>query len=88
MNKPVIGALILAAGQGRRFGRDKRFLAVGEGKTLLDTVVERSVDALTHCVVVVDDRQTQTRYAAEGIPAVICDEACLGMGHSLARGAR
>ncbi|WP_263140495.1 nucleotidyltransferase family protein [Pseudomonas sp. RIT-PI-AD] len=82
-------ALILAAGRGRRFGRDKRLARLPDGTPLLAASLAQARRCFAEVAVVLredDDAQ------ALGIPAEVrvirCAEADLGMGHSLAAGAR
>ena len=86
-----IGALVLAGGQGRRFGRDKRVAEMPSGQTLLEATLGKIIPAFEETLVVLrpgDD-------ALAGILAqkfttltiTIAKNAALGMGHSLAHGA-
>ncbi|MEO4045638.1 nucleotidyltransferase family protein [Pseudomonas sp. CAU 1711] len=82
-------ALVLAAGAGRRFGSDKRLARLADGRGLLAASVERAQALFGEVWVVLreeDDPQ------ALGLPPAVrpirCADAALGMGHSLAAGAR
>jgi molybdenum cofactor cytidylyltransferase len=81
-------ALVLAAGQGSRFGADKRRAALGDGRSLLQHSVERALAAFDEVRVVL---RAGERGEDLGLPAgcriVHSLEAGLGMGHSLAAGA-
>lgn len=81
-------ALVLAAGQGSRFGADKRRAMLGDGHSLLQHSVERALAAFDEVRVILRDGE---RADALGLPAacriVPSPEAGLGMGHSLAAGA-
>ncbi|MDH0646947.1 nucleotidyltransferase family protein [Pseudomonas sp. GD03858] len=81
-------ALMLAAGQGSRFGADKRRALLGDGRSLLQHSVERALAAFDEVRVVLREGE---RGADLGLPAA-CRvihglDAGLGMGHSLAAGA-
>lgn len=79
--------LVLAAGQGRRFGSDKRLARLADGTTLLAASVARAREAFAEVRVVVRAGDTP---ASLGLPAqqrlVHSLDASLGMGHSLAAG--
>ena len=86
------GALILAAGFGRRFGSDKRRYRLPHGRTLLEATIERYALVYSDLCVVLrpDDEELETGVRA--LPAspriAHAAEAALGMGHSLAAGIR
>ncbi|ASA31823.1 NTP transferase domain-containing protein [Pseudomonas aeruginosa] len=79
--------LVLAAGQGRRFGSDKRLARLADGTTLLAASVARAREAFAEVRVVVRAGETP---ASLGLPAqqrlVHSLDASSGMGHSLAAG--
>lgn len=79
--------LVLAAGQGRRFGSDKRLARLADGTTLLAASVARAREAFAEVRVVVRAGDTP---ASLGLPAqqrlVHSLDASSGMGHSLAAG--
>ncbi|WP_194792396.1 nucleotidyltransferase family protein [Pseudomonas sp. UFMG81] len=84
----TVVALVLAAGQGSRFGADKRRALLGDGRSLLQHSVE-------HALAVFDEVRVVAR-AGEDADALGLPGACrivpsldagLGMGHSLAAGA-
>jgi len=81
--------LLLAAGQARRFGADKR-LARLDGEPLLLIAARRLQAALADTLVVLgpDDAEHEALLAVEGIASTRCPDAALGMGHSLAHGVR
>ena len=86
------GAILLAAGYGRRFGSDKRRHHITGGTTLLTASVRLYAAAFPRLIVVLrpEDRdlaETVTRETGS-IEVVPCPEARHGMGHSLACGAR
>lgn len=83
----VVG-LVLAAGQARRFGADKRQAVLSGGETLLDAVLRTQRAALRTVLVVTpleDDFADQVcrRHQAIRVP---CARATDGMGRSLATG--
>lgn len=81
-------ALVLAAGQGARFGADKRRALLADGRSLLQHSVERALAAFDEVRVVL---RAGERAEDLGLPpacrVVHSPEAGLGMGHSLAAGA-
>jgi len=84
----TVVALVLAAGQGSRFGADKRRAVLGDGRTLLQHSVERALAAFDEVRVVL---RAGERGEDLGLPAtcrvIHSRDAGLGMGHSLAAGA-
>lgn len=92
------GALLLAAGVSRRFGSDKRLHPTDDGTPLLLASLGRYAQAFGAVLVVLRGDDTaaadlvagyQGPGSVEGsIEIVHCPDAHLGMGHSLACGAR
>jgi len=86
------GAVLLAAGFSRRFGADKRRHRLDDGATLLAASARLYGDAFDRLVVVLrpeDDEAAREVGAACGSARIVrCPDAHLGMGHSLACGAR
>lgn len=88
------GLLLLAAGASRRFGTDKRRHRLADGRTLLEASVHCYVSAFSELLVVLrpeEDELAESVRAAAGtarVRTVTCAESHLGMGHSLACGAR
>ncbi len=84
------GALILAAGFGRRFGSDKRRYQLADGRTLLQATLDCYAAVYPQiCLVLRRGDEALARAAAElPIPVriSISDQAAKGMGHSLAAG--
>jgi molybdenum cofactor cytidylyltransferase len=86
------GAVLLAAGFSRRFGSDKRRHRLEDGTSLLAASVRLYGAAFDRLVVVLrPDDEDAAREVSETCAAaciVRCADARLGMGHSLAEGAR
>ncbi|MEK1907316.1 MAG: NTP transferase domain-containing protein, partial [Pseudomonas sp.] len=80
-------ALILAAGQGRRFGSDKRRALLADGRGLLACCVAQARQVFDAVWVVLreDDDLAALGLPAD-LPVIRCADAQLGMGHSLAAG--
>ncbi|MBB2495360.1 nucleotidyltransferase family protein [Aquipseudomonas ullengensis] len=80
-------ALILAAGQGRRFGSDKRRALLTDGRGLLATCVAQARQVFDAVWVVLreDDDPAVLGLPADQ-PVIRCADAQQGMGHSLAAG--
>lgn len=86
------GALVLAAGYGRRFGSDKRRYRLPDGQTLLIATLRRYAEVFTRVAVVIrdeDDRlATEIDQTCSEVRILRASDAHLGMGHSLAAGVR
>jgi molybdenum cofactor cytidylyltransferase len=84
----TVVALVLAAGQGSRFGADKRRATLPDGRSLLAHSVERALAVFDEVRVVLRDGERAEDF---GLPAacrvIHSPHAALGMGHSLAAGA-
>ncbi len=84
--RPAVGALILAAGAGRRFGGTKQ-LAQLHGQPLLQRVIDAvgAVTTLAPIVVVLGARAEQVLAAVElrGARPVVCADWAEGMAASL-----
>ena len=83
------GALVLAAGIARRFGSDKRQWRMADGRTLLETTLQRYQDAFRRVVLVMRPEDEDAGWS-QGLPEcekVYARNARFGMGHSLASGA-
>jgi molybdenum cofactor cytidylyltransferase len=85
-------ALILAAGQGRRFGGGKLH-ALYQGRPLLSYVLDvvevarkRGLLDGGHVVVAADDERTSTLARAGGLGIVINPDPALGLSHSVRLG--
>lgn len=80
-------ALVLAAGQGRRFGSDKRLARLPSGQTLLAATLARVLEAFdeVHVVLRVGD-DPQVLGVDPRVSIVRAENAGDGMGSSLAAG--
>lgn len=86
-----VAGLVLAAGRASRFGSDKRMASLpDDGRPLLQATLETFTAVLSLVLVVLRSGDAQALRIAEscGAVPVICQDADLGMGHSLAQGAR
>jgi molybdenum cofactor cytidylyltransferase len=89
MNVSVnVAGVILAAGSAKRFGSDKRQALLPTGVSLLETVLRTQTQVLPRVLVVSGpgDRFVADLCVVHGAQHVVCDEAHLGMGRSLAAG--
>jgi molybdenum cofactor cytidylyltransferase len=86
------GALILAAGFGRRFGSDKRQYPLVDGTPMLIATLARYAEVFEQLLVVLrpEDQALAATVSrtVPGIRPVFAADAVLGMGHSLAAGIR
>lgn len=85
----MIAGILLAAGQSRRFGSDKR-LYPWQGTPLVLHTASALRTACPDMVVVIgpDDDALRALLASEGIETVTCPGAAGGMGHSIGCGVR
>lgn len=84
----TVVALVLAAGQGSRFGADKRRATLPDGRSLLAHSVERALTVFDEVRVVLRDGERAEDFdLPAGCRVIHSPEAALGMGHSLAAGA-
>lgn len=81
--------ILLAAGAGARFGGAK-LLAPLHGRPLVLHALDALRPAVTEIIAVVrpGDEDLAAVLAQAGARVAVCDDACQGMGHSLACGAR
>lgn len=80
-------ALVLAAGQGHRFGSDKRCALLPDGTPLLAAALKNAQHAFARvCVVLRTSDDPQRLGVPPGVEVIYCAEAESGMGHSLAAG--
>jgi molybdenum cofactor cytidylyltransferase len=86
------GAVLLAAGFSRRFGSDKRRHRLADGISLLAASARLYGAAFDRLVVVLrpedEDAASEVEHTLATARIVRCADAHLGMGHSLAEGAR
>ncbi|MBD9501272.1 nucleotidyltransferase family protein [Pseudomonas sp. PDM17] len=84
----TVVALVLAAGQGSRFGADKRRATLPDGRSLLAHSVECAQVVFDEVRVVLrDGEQAEDFGLPAGCRVIHSPEAALGMGHSLSAGA-
>ena len=82
-------ALVLAAGQGRRFGSDKRRALLPDGTSLLFATLQNAQRAFAQvCVVLRINDDPRELSVPTGVEVIYCAEAESGIGHSLAAGIR
>ena len=89
MNQPIIG-ILLAAGASRRYGADKLAEMLPDGITVAMRAC-RNLRAGTDAVLAVvrpGAGALMAQLQAEGAEVLICSDASLGMGHTLAGGIR
>lgn len=86
MNASRVVALIMAAGDSRRFGpEDKRCALLPDGRSLLATSVANAQQAFTHLRVVIrEDDDIGVLGLSEDVPLIHTRQAHLGLGASLA----
>ena len=84
----AVTGILLAAGSSRRFGADKRWHRLADGRPMVLHAAERLAAACSAGVVVVrpDDAALRELLAPTGLRCVVCERAADGMGHSLAAG--
>lgn len=87
--------ILLAAGTGTRFGSDKRQHLLAYGRPLLQTTLANYQKLFTDIVLVLrkgeralGQRLLDATATSTSLTIVIAEQAALGMGHSLAAGAR
>jgi molybdenum cofactor cytidylyltransferase len=86
---PTVFGLVLAAGQSRRFGADKRRALLPCGRTLLQASIDNTQAVFgTTWVVLREDDDPSALGIPCGVNIVRSPDAGLGMGHSLAAGIR
>ncbi len=83
-----MGWLVLAAGQARRFGADKLLTQVDEQRTVVQQVLANlQVSGIPTLVITRPGHtQLQALLDSHNVPWSCCDNASLGMGHTLAWG--
>ncbi|PKO48798.1 MAG: nucleotidyltransferase family protein [Betaproteobacteria bacterium HGW-Betaproteobacteria-4] len=83
----IVG-ILLAAGNSRRFGADKRLHPLPDCTPMVLASARHLAAVCSRSIVVIrpDDTVLASLLAAEGLETVVCAEAAQGMGHSLASG--
>lgn len=84
----TVGVLLLAAGQSRRYGTDKRLATLHTGQTLLRTSLAKIAQTSLPVLVCLrpDDDELFAELEHRGLCCVRCDRAAQGMGATLAQG--
>lgn len=84
----TVGVLLLAAGQSRRYGADKRLATLHTGQTLLRTSLAQIAQTSLPVQVCLrsDDDALHAELERRGLCCVRCDRASGGMGATLAQG--
>ncbi|MEM7002154.1 MAG: nucleotidyltransferase family protein [Pseudomonadota bacterium] len=82
---PDCGAILLAAGIGRRFGADKRLQEI-DGRKIAQITTATYLSAFAHVRVVVRHVSDPLHDLLTNVEMVVAPDAELGMGHSLRRG--
>lgn len=87
MAREIVG-LLLAAGQGRRFGGDKLLHPLSDGTPIAVAAARHLREACPRSLAVLrpEQRELAGLLQAEGLETVFCAAAVDGMGHSLAAG--
>lgn len=83
-----IGILALAAGRAKRFGSDKRFARVADGRSVLDLFLARALASglpVMLCLAEQEDELAR-RISGESVQCVCCRRSSEGMGGTLAEG--
>ena len=80
--------MILAAGESRRFGSDKREFPMADGRTMLATTLAAYRDAFDAVFLVLKPADASHLSVPGGVRPVYAPDSALGMGHSLAAGVR
>ena len=84
------GAIVLAAGNSRRFGSDKRKAKLSNGKMILESALEKALYNFEHVILTLrHDDQTikeefKSRYKEAALTIILAPDSAMGMGHSLA----
>lgn len=82
---PDCGAILLAAGIGRRFGADKRLQEIN-GRKIAQITTATYLAAFAHVRVVVRHASDPLHDLLTNVEIVVAPDAEQGMGHSLRRG--
>lgn len=82
-----VHALVLAAGQSRRFGADKRLARLADGRTVLQASLANALEAFDRVSVVIrEDDDLATLDLPAAVEPIRTPRAARGMGASLADG--
>ena len=86
--KPAPVGILLAAGQGRRFGSNKLLHPLADGTPMAVASARTLHTVLAHCIAVVNDAQGSVArlLAAAGLQIIVNPHASEGMGTSIACG--
>ena len=84
----TVGVLLLAAGRSVRFGSDKRLAVMPDGKTVLEaTLVNIKASKLPALVCLANGEDAAAKICDRMcVKFVVCENANLGMGYTLAEG--
>lgn len=84
----TVGVLLLAAGRSVRFGSDKRLALLPDGKTVLEvTLINIQASNLPVLVCVENGEDAAAKICERmSVNFVVCENASLGMGYTLAEG--
>lgn len=86
--RPSCTGILLAAGQGRRFGSNKLLHSLADGTPMAIASSCQLRQAVLHCIAVVDEEQGETAQllAETGLQVIANPQARDGMGTSIACG--
>jgi molybdenum cofactor cytidylyltransferase len=84
----MTGVLLLAAGQGRRFGSDKRFAVLADGRSLLEATLCALCDSRLPVLTCLQegDEQAAALLKSQQLDAIHVPQSVGGMGSTLAAG--
>jgi molybdenum cofactor cytidylyltransferase len=84
----TVGVLLLAAGRSVRFGSDKRVALLPDGKTVLEATLENiQASHLPVLVCLANDEDAAAKICDRlCVSFIVCENANLGMGYTLAEG--
>lgn len=85
-----IGGIVLAAGSSRRFGDDKRKMALPSGESVIEASINNAIKALDKVLVVLRfgdqayETELRSRIDSDKVTYFRAPDSALGMAHSLA----